>query len=204
MLARVSLAALTLLIAMSPADAKRYRHYWHYQNDWQQHHQQQQRWHGDRGWYQPRLRITVRKHYRKKPTRVVRRHYPTGTGAQNVRSASGVRISVNPSAQVALQCVVDYVEQAGIKITAMRGYGRGTVRGSLHPSGRAIDINQTARDATRPRVPRDVANNAADKCGVVSGARWSYPDNGHWNLKSRYAREPWPRTLHASAAPAED
>jgi hypothetical protein len=96
-----------------------------------------------------------------------------------------------------MQCVVDFVEQAGVKITAMRGYGRGTVRGSLHPSGRAIDINQYARDATRPQVPRQIANDAADKCGVVSGARWSYPDNGHWNLKSRYAREPWPRTLHA-------
>jgi len=69
-----------------------------------------------------------------------------------------------------------------VRIKYMRGYGKGTVRGSLHPSGNAIDINQTHRDRTSPAVPRHVANAAADRCGVVSGARWGYADNGHWNM----------------------
>lgn len=102
--------------------------------------------------------------------------------AAQVRSKSGVTVSVAPSARAALQCVVDYVEAAGVRIKYMRGYGRGTVRGSLHPSGRALDINQTGRNKTRPHVPPSIANAAADKCGVVSGARWHWRDGGHWNM----------------------
>lgn len=122
-----------------------------------------------------------------------------GNGVAIVLSKSGKSIKVAPNARAALQCVVDYVERAGVRIKAMRGYGLGTVRASLHPSGRAIDINQTARDVTRPRVPRSVSNAAADHCGVVSGARWGYADNGHWNLSvsGRKTQEPWPRVVRA-------
>lgn len=114
-----------------------------------------------------------------------------------VKSRSGVAVRVAPSARVSLQCVVDYVEAAGVRIRAMRGYGEGTVRGSLHPSGRAIDINQTDRDVTSPVVPRAVANAAADHCKVISGTRWGYADNGHWNLakRGRVSQEPWPRVV---------
>lgn len=115
-------------------------------------------------------------------------------GNSLVRSSSGVVVRVAPSARAALQCVVDAVEAAGVRIKSMRGYGAGTVRASLHPSGRAIDINQTARNVTHPHVPRAVSNAAADKCGVISGARWGYADNGHWNLSMHgRAQEPWPR-----------
>lgn len=110
--------------------------------------------------------------------------------AAEVCSKSGHCVRVSPSARSALQCVVTYVEARGVKIKAMRGYGRGTVRGSLHPAGKALDINQTARDVTRPHVPRAISNAAADQCGVTSGARWHDADNGHWNLgKSRPSHE---------------
>lgn len=99
-----------------------------------------------------------------------------------VRSHSGIAVRVAPSARKALQCVIDFVEQHGVRIMALRGYGPGTVAGSLHPAGKALDINQYARDRTRPGVPRRVSNLAGDKCGVVSGARWRDADNGHWNL----------------------
>lgn len=113
-----------------------------------------------------------------------------------VRSKSGVVIKVAPSARAALQCVVDFVERSGVRVKYMRGYGRGTVRASLHPSGRAIDINQYARNRTKPSVPRSVSNAAADHCGVISGARWGYADNGHWNLSVfGEPKEPWPRVL---------
>ena len=102
--------------------------------------------------------------------------------AATVTSRSGVRVQVSNGAYPALQCVVDYVERAGVRITSMRGTGRGTVRGSLHPSGNALDINQYARNRTRPSVPAHISNAAADACGVISGARWGYADNGHWNL----------------------
>lgn len=125
--------------------------------------------------------------------------------AAEVRSRSGIRVSVAPSAQRALQCVIDHVERAGVRIAAMRGHGAGTVRGSLHPSGQALDINQTARDRTSPAVPRYVANAAADACGVVSGARWRHADNGHWNIGKAAAGRPERakrRYAAAIAAPA--
>lgn len=111
--------------------------------------------------------------------------------ASIVSSRSGVRVNVSPSAAGSLQCVINYVESHGVRITAMRGYGRGTVRGSLHPGGNALDINQYARNRTRPHVPAHISNAAADACGVISGARWGYADNGHWNLgitASRHVR----------------
>lgn len=120
-----------------------------------------------------------------------------------VASRSGVKIKVAPSARAALQCVVDHVEAAGVRIKFMRGYGPGTVPRSLHPPGRALDINQLSRDVTRPHVPRHVSNAAADRCGVISGARWGYADNGHWNLgRAGTPKEPWPRVIaHAEPAP---
>jgi len=102
--------------------------------------------------------------------------------AAQICSKSGECINVAPSAQNKLQCVINYVEARGVTIKYMRGYGHGTVRHSLHPSGRALDINQTGRNRTRPHVPVSVSNGAADTCGVVSGARWNWADNGHWNL----------------------
>lgn len=105
--------------------------------------------------------------------------------AATVRSRSGITVHVSPAAAGALQCVVDHVERAGVRIKSMRGTGRGTVRSSLHPSGRALDINQTGRNRTRPHVPARIANAAADACGVISGARWRHADNGHWNLRHR-------------------
>lgn len=103
--------------------------------------------------------------------------------AASLKSKSGVRVKVHESAHQRLQCVIDFVESNGVKIRSMRGYGAGTVEASLHPSGWALDINQTHRDVTSPHVPYSVSNRAADKCGVVSGARWRDGDNGHWNLK---------------------
>ena len=134
--------------------------------------------------------------------RSARRHVVYSNGNSVVRSIRGVAVRVAPSARAALQCVVDYVEARGVRITAMRGYGAGTVRASLHPSGRAIDINQTHRNVTRPIVPRSVSNAAADKCGVISGARWGYADNGHWNLAihGRASQEPWPRVVKAAVS----
>ena len=138
--------------------------------------------------------------HKKRQVRHVARHKFDANGNRViaiVKSRSGVSVRVSPNAHTALQCVVDYVEAAGVRIKAMRGYGPGTVRASLHPSGRALDINQTDRDITIPHVPRLVSNAAADKCGVISGARWGYADNGHWNLAvhGRVTQEPWPRVL---------
>lgn len=107
--------------------------------------------------------------------------FATPCQAATISSRSGIRIQVSPHAAAKLQCVINYVERY-VRIKYMRGYGRGTVRGSRHPSGNALDINQYARGRTRPAIPMHVSNGAADTCGVTSGARWLNQDNGHWNL----------------------
>jgi hypothetical protein len=109
---------------------------------------------------------------------------PTGTQPSRLLNHAAVAFS----AKEKLQCVVDYVENRGVRVVSMRGIGKATVGGSLHPSGQALDINQNGRNLTRPYVPREVSNEAADHCGVVSGARWHYADNGHWNLNVARAR----------------
>ena len=116
--------------------------------------------------------------------------------AATVHSKSGITVHVSPGARAALQCVVNYVEKAGVRIKAMRGYGAGTVAHSLHPSGQALDINQLGRGVTSPYVPGRVSNAAADKCGVVSGNRWANNDNGHWNLGHTASRHV--RTIHVA------
>lgn len=119
-------------------------------------------------------------------------------GGATVRSKSGVTVRVNPAAQSALQCVVDYIERSGIPVKYMRGYGAGTVSASLHPSGNALDINQYARGRTRPHIPVSVANSAGDACGVVSGGRWTNNDAGHWNVGTYAGRHRHHRKIRMS------
>jgi hypothetical protein len=102
--------------------------------------------------------------------------------AATICARSGVCVRVAPAAAHKLQCIINHVEAAGVKIKAMRGIGRGTVRRSRHPAGMALDINQTARGRTSPHVPGRVSDAAGSACGVISGNRWRSNDNGHWNL----------------------
>lgn len=90
--------------------------------------------------------------------------------------------SVASSAQPILQCVLDHVEAAGVRITALGGIRPGRCStASMHPCGKALDINQTARDVNGP--PRYVSSAAALACGAVSGSWWSRnPDNGHFQV----------------------
>jgi len=121
-------------------------------------------------------------------------------GVALVKSGSGVTARVALTAKEKLQCVVDYVESHGVHIVSLRGIGKATVSGSLHPSGRALDINQDGRNVTHPHVPRSVSNAAADHCGVISGARWRYADNGHFNLIVGQARGHHYRLARRNAA----
>jgi hypothetical protein len=101
--------------------------------------------------------------------------------ASEVRSASGVVARVSPVAAGPLQCLVSALERQGYPVRFMRGYGPGSVSGSLHPAGMALDVNQTARGRTTPRMPsNEVA--LARGCGVISGAVWANNDSGHFQL----------------------
>lgn len=102
--------------------------------------------------------------------------------AGNVRAANGASATVATSAVGAFQCLVGALEATGYKIQFMGGWRRhGSVRGSLHPAGLALDINQLRRNVTRPVMPaNEVA--LANGCGLVSGAQWANGDSGHFQL----------------------
>lgn len=102
--------------------------------------------------------------------------------AGNLRSKSGAVATVSHSAVAAFQCLVNALEAQGYPIKFMGGWrARGSVRGSLHPAGLALDINQHSRNVTRPRMPpNEVA--LANACGLISGAQWRRGDSGHFQL----------------------
>lgn len=80
-----------------------------------------------------------------------------------------------------MQCVLDGLRAAGYPVRFARGLGAGSVPGSLHPAGLAMDVNQVARGVTTPRMPSsEIA--IASSCGVISGAQWANNDSGHFQL----------------------
>ena len=99
-----------------------------------------------------------------------------------VRSSSGATARVASRATRAFQCLVDRLDAAGYPIHFMGGWrARGSVHGSLHPAGLAMDVNQIARNVTRPRMPSNEIQLAND-CGLTSGAQWANGDSGHFQL----------------------
>lgn len=98
-----------------------------------------------------------------------------------IRSISGATAHVSPRAAGAFQCLVTALDGAGYPVKFMGGYGRGSVRGSLHPAGLALDVNQISRGVTSPRMPaNEIA--LANSCGLVSGAQWADNDSGHFQV----------------------
>lgn len=102
---------------------------------------------------------------------------------QRIRSRSGARADVHPVAAERFRCVVQKLERV-YSIRVMGGYGCRPIRTSKHPRGLAMDINQYARDITRPRIPRASATEIARSCGVVHGSVWRNPDAGHFEVPS--------------------
>lgn len=119
----------------------------------------------------------------------------THIGNGIIRSVSGATAHVAASATSAFQCLVSKLDNQGYRIKFMGGWrAHGSVRGSLHPAGLALDINQYSRNITRPRMPSNEIT-LANSCGLISGAQWANGDSGHFQLggyaghthNSRYA-----------------
>lgn len=101
-------------------------------------------------------------------------------GAGNVNSQTGASATVAAGAAASFQCLVTGLDNIGYRIHFMGGWRRhGSVRGSLHPAGQALDINQFARNVTRPRMPAE-ATSIAQSCGLIHGALWRNADTGHF------------------------
>jgi hypothetical protein len=105
-----------------------------------------------------------------------------GRVAGVVRSSSGATAHVAGRATGAFQCLVSALDRQGYPIRFMGGWrAHGSVRASLHPAGLALDINQYARNVTRPRMPHNEVA-LANSCGLISGAQWANSDSGHFQL----------------------
>lgn len=99
-----------------------------------------------------------------------------------VRSVSGATAHVAASATQAFQCLVDRLDAAGYPVRFMGGWrAHGSVPGSLHPAGLALDVNQLARNVTRPAMPSNEVSMAND-CGLISGRQWRWADSGHFQV----------------------
>lgn len=108
--------------------------------------------------------------------------WSTPADSATLRSSNGVTAQVAGRALSAFKCLINGLEQIGYPIRALGGYRRhGSVRGSLHPAGLALDVNQLRRNVTRPRMPRNEIA-LAKHCGLISGAAWRNGDSGHFQL----------------------
>lgn len=99
-------------------------------------------------------------------------------------AATGAKTSVSTVARPHFQCLITKLEAVGYRIDFMGGYaGRGN--SSAHPTGNALDINQIARNVVKRRLPENTTEMAAD-CGLVHGATWDNPDQGHFEMPRKY------------------
>jgi hypothetical protein len=105
-------------------------------------------------------------------------------GHGNLVASNGVSTSVNPVALPKFQCLIAGLEQVGYHIVTLGGYGQ-RPNPSAHPTGCALDVNQTARNRTLRPLPAN-ATAIAHKCGLVHGAEWRNPDGGHFEMPQKY------------------
>ena len=103
-------------------------------------------------------------------------------GSGNLIARSGARASVSSHALPHFQCLVDRLEAAGYPIAFMGGYAARS-NPSAHPTGNAVDINQTGRGRVTRRFPGNVEE-MCRACGVYSGAHFG--DLGHFELPGKY------------------
>jgi hypothetical protein len=99
-------------------------------------------------------------------------------------ASSGAKTSVSTVAKPHFTCLLTKLEAVGYHIDFMGGYvSRGN--SSAHPTGNALDINQTGRNVVTRRLPPNATEMARD-CGLVHGAVWSHPDQGHFEMPNKY------------------
>ncbi len=182
-IASVGLALIWFAIAnITGADAKT-RHTQEIQNEFDRH--------DVRGWVstgtvnlsslrsEPRERVKrkIRHHHHGKPVVIAK-------GDHVVTAKSGARASVSIVARPHFVCLIDKLEATGYRIDFMGGYAeRGN--SSAHPTGNALDINQTGRNVVTRRFPAGVSQ-MASACGLIHGAMWSNPDQGHFEMPRKY------------------
>lgn len=99
-------------------------------------------------------------------------------------ASSGAKASVSTIARPHFQCLLSKLEAVGYRVDEMGGYAsRGN--SSAHPTGNALDINQISRNHVSRPLPVNATEMARD-CGLVHGAVWDNPDQGHFEMPRKY------------------
>jgi hypothetical protein len=99
-----------------------------------------------------------------------------------VTSSSGRHASVSSAFQPHAQCFIRKLDAAGYHIKFMTGYAKRS-NVSAHPTGNAIDINQTGFGRVTHRFPAGYLQMASE-CGVYSGSHFG--DYGHFEMPRKY------------------
>lgn len=105
-----------------------------------------------------------------------------GGGSGNLVSQSGKRASVSAVALPHFQCLLAKLEGAGYRVDFMGGFGPRS-NPSAHPTGNALDINQTGFGRVTRRFPGNIEE-MCNACGVYSGAHFG--DYGHFEMLNKY------------------
>jgi len=137
-----------------------------------------QRWRPYTGYEPYRYRHRGYAHHRRAHRHIG--HIRHGSG--NLVARSGATASVSSHALPHFQCLVDRLETAGYRIDFMGGYARRS-NPSAHPTGNAVDINQTGFGRVTRRFPANVEE-MCRACGVYSGAHFG--DYGHFEMPRKY------------------
>lgn len=94
--------------------------------------------------------------------------------AGTIRSKSGVVAEVADRAASAFQCLANRLERRGIRSASWAVIGgTGPLGPACIPAGPALDINQLARNVTRPRMPHNEIA-LANACGPIFRAQWGW------------------------------
>lgn len=115
-----------------------------------------------------------------------RQHSRSARSSDHLLVAStGAKTSVSTVARPNFVCLLNKLEAVGYRIDFMGGYAsRGN--SSAHPTGNALDINQTGRNVVTRRLPANV-NEIARECKLVHGGTWpNNPDQGHFEMPKKY------------------
>lgn len=133
-----------------------------------------------------------------------------GNWLVTIKASNGRTAKVAARYSSQFQGFIADLELAGYRIDFIGGWrAHGSCRRcDAHPAGRAIDVNQTARNRVTRRLPPNITTIAA-RHGLCHGAIWGNPDRGHFEVAEksratschRFAREHWPRVVERIETP---
>lgn len=132
----------------------------------------------------------IRNLFREFRTKLAEIIEPVRPGFVAIRTSSGVRAVVAEKFAARFVGFLRDLEATGYRVTEMGGYSYRRIRGrrilSQHAFGRALDVNQLARDVVSIRMDRAQVSKLARANGLCSGGDWPWrvggPDLGHFEV----------------------